>query len=98
MCVGVAVLETSTTGRLWDQDGASPYFGTADDDGAKQQVRYDDPESLRLKFQMAAQLGLRGVGTYQIDALPAGRSKVQQAQKAAMWRAFQAFAEATAVA
>ena len=62
------------------------------------QVRYDDPESLRLKFQMAGRLGLRGVGPYHLDALPAGRSADAHEQAAAMWRAFAAFADVTAVA
>ena len=93
-----AVLESSTTGRLWDEDSASPYFSFATGDGDVVQVRYDDPDSLRLKFSMAAELGLRGVGVWHLDALPSGPDAASQRQKVAMWRAFAAFAQPTAVA
>ncbi len=93
-----AVLETSTTGRLWDAQSSSPYFSFADDDGTVNQVRYDDPDSLRLKFGMAAELGLRGVGVWHLDALPSGPDAAHQRLKAAMWRAFAAFTQPTALA
>ena len=93
-----AVLETSTTGRLWDEKSSSPYFSFVDHDGTVNQVRYDDPDSLRLKFGVAAELGLCGVGVWHLDALPSGQDAADQRLKAAMWRAFAAFTQPTAFA
>ena len=88
-----AVLESSTTGRHWDDQSSSPYFSFVDDDGTVNQVRYDDPNSLRLKFGMAAELGLRGVGVWHLDALPSSPHAAARRLKAAMWRAFTAFTQ-----
>jgi len=93
-----AVLRTSTTGRLWDEQSGSPYFSFVDNDGTINQVRYDDPDSLRLKFGMAAELGLRGVGVWHLDALPSGPDAADQRLKVAMWRAFEAFTQQAALA
>ena len=92
------VLNISISGRLWDEQANSPYFSFVDDDGTVSQVRYDDPDSLRLKFGMAAELGLRGVGVWHLDALPSGPDAADQRRKAAMWQAFAAYTQPTAVA
>ena len=58
---------------------------------------YDDPESLALKYRAAAELGLRGVGMWHLDALAAGRGSTaaQRAQTTVMWDALQAFTNLT---
>ena len=33
------------------------------------QIQYDNPQSLTLKYQLASQMGIRGVGMWHIDCL-----------------------------
>ncbi|KAK3589262.1 hypothetical protein CHS0354_008326 [Potamilus streckersoni] len=64
------MLKNSTTGRLWDAVGLSPYFNYIDPaTGIIHQIRYDDPDSLLLKYGLALQYKLRGVGMWQAEAL-----------------------------
>lgn len=59
--------ETST-GRRWDGYMQTPFYNYVDlGDGSVHQVHYDDSESLRVKYDLARQLGLRGVGPYTFD-------------------------------
>jgi spore germination protein YaaH len=52
------------------------------------QVWFDDPVSLAPKYALAAALGLRGVGMWNLDALGyASSNPVVQYQTAAMWAA-----------
>lgn len=63
-------LKNSTTGRLWDEDAKSPYFTYTDPMSLDvHQVWFDDKESLKLKYDMALDLGLRGVGMWEADSL-----------------------------
>ena len=56
------------------------------------QVWFDNPRSLTLKYRLAAELGLRGVGFWHLDALDyAGKDPRAQQQTAAMWEAVRAF-------
>lgn len=60
----------SIGGRQWDEKALSPYFNFKDPKtGMMHQVRYDDPESLAIKYQMAMLVDLRGVGSWNIDCL-----------------------------
>lgn len=56
------------------------------------QVWYDTPHSLRLKYGLAAQMGLRGVGAWHLDCLDYACTDRQCAQATrAMWAALGAF-------
>ncbi len=57
------------------------------------QVWYDNPRSLAAKYRLAAELGLRGVGVWNLDLLDyadaAGSAAQQQTRD--MWAALRAF-------
>ena len=57
------------------------------------QVWFDDPRSLELRYRLAAELGLRGVGVWNLDLLDysetAGLAAQQQTRE--MWAALKAF-------
>ena len=57
------------------------------------QVWYDDPRSLRPKYRLAAELGLRGVGIWNLDLLDysAAAAPVARQQTRDMWDALKAF-------
>lgn len=60
------------------------------------QVRYDDPESLSIKYKMAAKHGLRGVGVWHLDTLDyVSRDPKVVDQTEAMWGALSDFIEAS---
>lgn len=63
----------------WDAASASPFFNV--DSSQQQQVWYDDPRSLGLKYAAARAAGMRGVGMWTGDFSTAQ----------AMWAAFDAF-------
>lgn len=58
---------------------------------AAPQVWFDDPASLTVKWGVAAELGLRGIGVWNLDCLDYGSkdARVQQ-QTAEMWAAVRA--------
>ncbi|GAB5036316.1 di-n-acetylchitobiase precursor [Nannochloropsis oceanica] len=64
-------------------------------DGSLHQVHYDDAESLRLKYGVARELGLRGVGPYTFDDLPGVGEGGKEGEEAArgMWEALRAFTD-----
>jgi len=53
---------------------------------------YDDPESLRDKYAIARQFGVRGVGPYTFDYLDytnrMGSNPLAEEQSRKMWEAF----------
>ena len=57
------------------------------------QVWYDDPRSLTPKFRLAAELGLRGVGLWNLDLLDylATAAPAARRQTLDMWDALKAF-------
>ena len=57
------------------------------------QVWYDDPRSLAPKFRLAAELGLRGVGVWNLDLLEysAAAAPAARQQTRDMWDALRAF-------
>ncbi|KAI0237532.1 Di-N-acetylchitobiase [Lamellibrachia satsuma] len=64
------LLNTSFTGKLWDSIAQSPYFAyKRKDTGDLYQVWYDDPQSLRIKYKLADNTSLRGVGMWEADTL-----------------------------
>nr|UCK81484.1 chitinase-like protein 1 [Arenicola marina] len=78
-------LPLSGEGRQWDQPSQTPYF-TYQNATTKQiyQVWYDDPRSLNLKFNVALDLDLGGVGVWEADDLDYNNAS----QVREMWGAF----------
>jgi di-N-acetylchitobiase len=86
----------TTTGRLWDDYMQTPFYNyVSEEDGSVHQVHYDDVESLRLKYGVARELGLRGVGPYTFDDLPGGGEGGGEGEEAAreMWEALRGFTD-----
>ena len=65
------------SGPQWDAASSSPYFNI----NGTHQLWYDDPRSLTLKYEMARDRGLHGVGMWTGDF----------SQSAEMWGAFDSF-------
>ena len=59
------------------------------------QVWFDDPRSLELRYRLAAELGLRGVGLWNLDLLNYSEtaSLAAQQQTRDMWAALKVFTE-----
>ncbi|MCK4577578.1 MAG: T9SS type A sorting domain-containing protein [Candidatus Marinimicrobia bacterium] len=57
-----AVVDAQTHGRQWDATSSSPWFNYADNDN--RQVWYDDSLSLALKYELALDKDLAGVGMW----------------------------------
>lgn len=66
------------------------------------QVWFSDPDSLRLRYSLAAKLGLRGVAAWNLEHLyfqseagitSSGASKRELQMRTEMWRAVEAFFE-----
>lgn len=82
----------STSGRKWDTLALSPYFNYKDTStGDMHQVRYDDPQSLGLKTKLAVHLGLRGMGTWNIDSLDYSNAPYAAYQRQLMFDAFPSY-------
>ncbi|XP_070557003.1 di-N-acetylchitobiase-like [Ptychodera flava] len=78
----------STSGRIWSDVNKSPYFNYKDSTTEQfHQIWYDDPQSLKLKFDYATKRGLLGVGLWQADALDYSDDPTAKAQTKAMWDA-----------
>eukprot|EP00241_Pyramimonas_parkeae_P018599 CAMPEP_0114312110 /NCGR_PEP_ID=MMETSP0059-20121206/20228_1 /TAXON_ID=36894 /ORGANISM="Pyramimonas parkeae, Strain CCMP726" /LENGTH=395 /DNA_ID=CAMNT_0001436419 /DNA_START=157 /DNA_END=1345 /DNA_ORIENTATION=- len=85
----------ATTPRRWDPILQSPHFNYYGPDGKLHQLWYDDAASLSLKYRLAKDLGLRGVGPWTFDHVfpdSEGQSgHLQQDEVRAMWDAFKYF-------
>lgn len=85
----------ATTARQWDPTLRSPYFNYRNATTGKiHQMWYDDPESLSIKYGIAKDMGLRGVGFWHLDALDydgsvSGSVGIREAKE--MWNAVRAF-------
>ena len=55
------LLEKSASGRGWDEESKTPYFNYREANQTYQ-VWYDDPQSLSIKYKVATDMGLGGVG------------------------------------
>eukprot|EP00930_Biecheleria_cincta_P041391 TRINITY_DN28370_c0_g1_i1.p1 TRINITY_DN28370_c0_g1~~TRINITY_DN28370_c0_g1_i1.p1 ORF type:complete len:411 (+),score=49.98 TRINITY_DN28370_c0_g1_i1:62-1294(+) len=58
-----------TSGLRWDESTQSPYFNYVVDDSQLWQVWFDNAQSSSLKFALAGQRGVRGVGPFTWDDL-----------------------------
>ena len=56
-------------------------------DGQMYQVWFDNLKSLKIKYDLAVSLGLRGVGMWEADALDYTNTTVGQKQRQEMWGA-----------
>ena len=85
---------TTTTGRRYDNATQQAWFNYRDakDADTHHQLWFDDPESLRPKYELARRLGLGGVGPYEFSDLDYNQSDAMAArQTRAMWLALRAF-------
>lgn len=70
--------KANTTEVRWDDNLLAPYFNYRDEHGAVNQVWFDNPRSLALKYALAKELGLAGVGVWtfgEVAPLPDPRSR-----------------------
>ncbi|KXZ50271.1 hypothetical protein GPECTOR_17g910 [Gonium pectorale] len=83
----------NSTGLLWDSLAQSPHFNYVDEADHVHQVWFETPESLRLKYRLAADRGLRGVGSWNLGSLEhrsqGAPSAVSDTQR--MWEAVEEF-------
>jgi hypothetical protein len=68
-------------------------FNYADSTGARHVVIYDDPGTLREKFQACAAAKVRGVGVWTADMLTYGADPAAKALAAEMWGALDGFSQ-----
>ncbi|TSM94613.1 Di-N-acetylchitobiase [Bagarius yarrelli] len=80
-------VNSSMSGRLWDEIQLAPYFNYKDGTGTIHQVWYDDPESISLKAAYLGQQNLRGIGMWNGKLLDYSNDTVAQKQSAQMWNA-----------
>lgn len=72
----------------WDAMTQSPFVRSAN---GSYQIWFDNPQSLRLKYQLVRELGLRGAGMWNADTLDyASSSGVRAHETQAMWQALHA--------
>ncbi|XP_071957112.1 di-N-acetylchitobiase-like [Antedon mediterranea] len=83
---------SSTTGRQWNSTYAAPYFQyKSAETGAMHQMWYDDPESLKYRYDYAKIGNLRGVGAWHGDTLDYDGDAKGKQQAKDMWQAMASF-------
>ncbi|KAF7665909.1 hypothetical protein LDENG_00127030 [Lucifuga dentata] len=80
-------VNSSMSGRLWDEKQQAPYFNYKDQEGQIHQVWYDDPESICAKTDLVKSKGLRGSGMWNGNILDYSDDPVAQQQTEMMWNA-----------
>ncbi|XP_041790879.1 di-N-acetylchitobiase [Chelmon rostratus] len=80
-------VNTSLSGRLWDDEQQAPYFNYKDQKGQIHQVWYDDPQSICPKADYVRSKGLRGIGMWNGNILDYSDEPVARQQTAMMWNA-----------
>jgi len=77
----------------WDTSMRAPYFNYMLKGNDKQvyQVWFDDAESLRLKYEFAASVGIRGVGPFTFSQLYYTFSDDEMNRAQSMWSALDTF-------
>jgi di-N-acetylchitobiase len=64
------LVETIPQNYRWNASSATPYLSYLNPDtNQTYQIQFDDPMSLKMKYDLAAKMGLRGVGMWNIDSL-----------------------------
>ncbi|XP_077994306.1 di-N-acetylchitobiase-like [Glandiceps talaboti] len=81
----------ATSGRLWNDEKKSPFFNYKDiSTNSVHQIWYDDPESLKYKYDYVLNRKLRGVGSWHGDSLDYSNDPSAIQQTKAMWDALPA--------
>uniref|UniRef100_A0AAY5ECB4 Di-N-acetylchitobiase n=2 Tax=Electrophorus electricus TaxID=8005 RepID=A0AAY5ECB4_ELEEL len=80
-------INSSMSGRLWDEIQLAPYYNYKDNKGKVHQLWYDDPESISLKAAYVGQQSLRGIGMWNGNLLDYSDDPVAKQQSADMWNA-----------
>lgn len=80
-------VNSSLSGRLWDDKQKAPYFNYKDLQGQMHQVWYDDPQSICPKAESVKSKGLRGIGMWNGNILDYSDEPVARQQTAMMWNA-----------
>merc|ERR1712187_655192 len=88
----------ATSELRWDSSTQSPYFNYMVNETQLWQVWFDNGESSALKYSLAHQMGVRGVGPYTWDDLDndgsiTGNPKAPSEAKE-MWESLKAFKQA----
>ncbi|RUS72544.1 hypothetical protein EGW08_019697, partial [Elysia chlorotica] len=68
----------------WNSSSQTPYFSYKDGDKLYQ-IQYDNPESLGLKYKLASDMGIRGVGMWHIDCLDFSASDSAEKMRKSMF-------------
>jgi len=88
-----------TTSLTWDESTQSPFFNFVVNSSKVHQVWFDDARSSAIKYGLAKNMGLRGVGPYTWSDLDANGSVTGNpraaAESKAMWDALRTFSERT---
>lgn len=82
-------LNSSTSGRMWDNVQKAPYYMYMDSGGQVHQVWYDDPQSISLRAAYVKNLGLRGIGMWNANLLDYTDDPIAKQQTKDMWDALQ---------
>lgn len=78
----------SFTGTLWDNIAQSPYAAYKDEQsGEYHQIWFDDVRSLGIKYKLASDWHLLGVGVWEADSLDYSDSAEKRAYVRDMWNA-----------
>ncbi|KAI3368255.1 hypothetical protein L3Q82_007975 [Scortum barcoo] len=77
-------VNSSLSGRLWDDRQQAPYFNYKDEKGQIHQVWYDDPQSICPKADSVKSKGLRGIGMWNGNILDYSDEAVARQQTAAI--------------
>lgn len=80
-------VNSSLSGRLWDEEQQAPYFNYKDQSGQTHQVWYDDPQSICSKADAVKAKGLRGIGMWNGNILDYSDEPVARQQTTMMWNA-----------
>lgn len=80
-------VDSSSSGRMWDDKQLAPYFNYKDQEGRTHQVWYDDPQSICPKADSVRAKGLRGIGMWNGNILDYGDEPVARQQTEMMWNA-----------
>ncbi|KAG2436219.1 hypothetical protein HXX76_006531 [Chlamydomonas incerta] len=84
----------NSTALTWDPLAASPHFNYVDRfSGQVHQVWFETPGSLALRYRLARDLGLVGIGTWNLGAVEhsGAAGPEARADTAAMWEAVRVF-------
>uniref|UniRef100_A0A3B4ZLK3 Di-N-acetylchitobiase n=1 Tax=Stegastes partitus TaxID=144197 RepID=A0A3B4ZLK3_9TELE len=80
-------VNSSSSGRMWDDKQQAPYFNYKDQNGQIHQVWYDDPQSICPKADAVKSKGLRGIGMWNGNILDYSDDPVTRQQTEMMWNA-----------